>query len=163
MDSEGFIIREAKITDKEAIGEVYNSAISQGDGYSKREEKLLEFQDNEPMERLYTSNSTYVAESDNKVIGWCSLYPEKQCVDGLFVHPNYQSNGIGSELLQSVEEEALDQNMLKIWIASDVNVVDYYVERGYAVVEETNMEAVNSDEEIPCVILVKSLHSKIAT
>lgn len=163
MNLEGCEIREAEITDKQLIGRVYNSAISEGDGYSDHEEELLKFPNDEPVERLYTSNSTYVAELEGEIVGWCSLYPDKQCIDGLFVHPDYQSRGIGSKLLRSVEEEAFNQNILKIWVASDVSVVDYYVERGYSIVEQTNMEALNSDEEIPCVVLMKSLNSEITT
>lgn len=161
MRLENFRIRISDAEDKDSIGSIYNKAISEGDGYSDRDERLLKFPDDEPIERLYKSNVTFVAELDNEVVGWCSLHPEKNLVDGLFVHPDYQSKGIGSELLRTVEEEARARSISKIWISSDTHVVDYYSRKGYTIVEKTEMEGINTDETVPCVIMIKDLDTEV--
>lgn len=161
MRSENFRIRISDVEDKDSIGSIYNKAISEGEGYSDRDEELLKFPDDEPIERLYKSNVTFVAELNDEVVGWCSLYVEKNLVDGLFVHPDYQSKGIGSELLRTVEEEARARGISKIWVSSDTHVVEYYSSKGYAIVEKTEMEAINTDETIPCVIMIKDLDTEV--
>lgn len=163
VDWTGFGIRESKIDDKESIGLVYNLAISEGEGYSDYDERLLKFPDGEPIERLYTSNITFVAELNEKVVGWCSLFPEKNLVDGLFVHPDYQSEGIGSKLLNSVEKEARERSLSNLWVSSDTHVVDYYLSKGYTIVGEAEMEGIETTETLPCVIMMKDLDSEVTT
>lgn len=50
-----------------------------------------------------------IAESENKIVGFCTL-AQGNYIDLLFVHKDYQHQGIASQLYKLIEKEALDQN-----------------------------------------------------
>ncbi|BAP33107.1 GNAT family acetyltransferase [Chryseobacterium sp. StRB126] len=50
-----------------------------------------------------------IAESENKIVGFCTL-AQGNYIDLLFVHKDYQHQGIASKLYELIEKEALDQN-----------------------------------------------------
>ncbi|AZB10217.1 GNAT family N-acetyltransferase [Chryseobacterium sp. G0162] len=50
-----------------------------------------------------------IAESENKIVGFCTL-DQGNYIDLLFVHKDYQHQGIASQLYHLIEEKALEQD-----------------------------------------------------
>ncbi|AZA90727.1 putative acyltransferase [Chryseobacterium nakagawai] len=50
-----------------------------------------------------------IAESENKMVGFCTL-DQGNYIDLLFVHKDYQHQGIASQLYHLIEEKALQQD-----------------------------------------------------
>lgn len=50
-----------------------------------------------------------IAESENKMVGFCTL-DQGNYIDLLFIHKDYQHQGIASQLYKKIEEEALRQH-----------------------------------------------------
>jgi putative acetyltransferase len=157
-DQEG-LIRKTTPKDASQIGRVYNTAIIDGDHYTEYKEDALLFPDNHPPKKLYNqdSNITYVVEIQDQIVAWSSLNLDNQFLDGLFVDPDYQSRGFGSRLIEKIEEEAKDQGLNQIYIASDPHIVPYYTSKNYQVMEETTMKGIEEEKDVKCVILAKIL------
>ncbi len=62
-------------------------------------------------------HNVYVAEADHEVAGyvaWRDESPGVAYIEELSVHPDYQRFGVGSKLLQTVEEDALKASLTDI-------------------------------------------------
>jgi len=106
------IIRRATIGDLAAITEIYNDAIlnttATFDVQPKTmDEQLVWFKNHSPKLPIL------VAESNGKVIGWCSLseWSDRCAYSGtvelsIYVHAVYRSKGIGRILVEAILNEA---------------------------------------------------------
>jgi ribosomal protein S18 acetylase RimI-like enzyme len=59
-------------------------------------------------------DDVWVAEKDEIIVGFVSTYPAENFVHNLFVHPDYQTQGIGTQLLHIAEANLGRPMTLKI-------------------------------------------------
>ena len=71
----------------------------------------------------------YVAVEEGNVIGTSSLKGDK--VFTVFVNPDYHGRGVGSKLMDKVEELARDKKYKILKVPSGLSSLDFYRHRGY--------------------------------
>ena len=76
----------------------------------------------------------YVAVVEGRIVGTASL--NDRTVRAVFVHPDYQGRGIGTELMNSVENAASVQSESTLSVQSSITAQPFYAKRGFKVVRE---------------------------
>jgi GNAT superfamily N-acetyltransferase len=112
-------IRLAKRSDYEEIMDLYNIFVG-NDRYSQH--------NNDSFQKVLDSkqNFIYVAEEDNKLIGFATFsirdvvrYPKPIAeLDELFVHEEYRKHGVGKQFMRVIEEKAKELNCHRMYIES---------------------------------------------
>ena len=77
----------------------------------------------------------YVAVVDGRIVGTGSL--NGKTVRAVFVHPDYQDRGIGTKLMDAVENAANAQSLNTLSVQSSITAQSFYAKRGFKVVRET--------------------------
>ena len=137
MPEKNWIIRKADISDAEALAECMHAAYKT---YSSR----LEGKTLPPMTVDYaneiSSYLVWVAESDMQVVGGLILVPEKNCITlaNIAVHPKFQGNGLGRDLMAFAESEAKRQGYSELHLATHVMLtenISLYEHLGWSVID----------------------------
>lgn len=113
-------VRQATLEDTPSILRIYNQGIEDRIATLETETK-----DSSYMEAWFKDHqgrfSVLVAEREGSVIGWASLNPySHRCAYrgvadlSIYIHREYRGQGIGSILLDSLEEEARKNEFRKI-------------------------------------------------
>jgi GNAT superfamily N-acetyltransferase len=76
----------------------------------------------------------YVAVVDGQTVGTGSL--SGITVRAVFVHPDYQGRGIGTKLMDAVENAANAQSESILAVQSSITAQPFYAKRGFKVVRE---------------------------
>lgn len=76
-----------------------------------------------------------VADRAGTPVGFCSFKNDE--VVGLYIEPRFARRGLGSALLVAAERKILAQGGLRIRLKAALSAKDFYVERGYVVMETT--------------------------
>lgn len=125
-------IREATVQDIPRIVSVYNAAIRSSDTRSQEEIDFLLCTNEIIDDNLFSDEKyTIVATIDSRVIGWVSLDEGDSRIDGLFVEPEYHGNGIGTELMDEIEEYATEKEHNALSIPAAKDAVEFYEKIGY--------------------------------
>jgi putative acetyltransferase len=81
----------------------------------------------------------FVAEKDDHPVGFCSLSPSGY-LDFLYVHRDYQRQGIASALLKAAESRA-NQNLIKLLNTdSSKSAYDFFIRHGFTVLTKQTIE-----------------------
>jgi len=102
---------------------------------------------------LQNGDTNYlVATQAGRLIGYskCAITPPPACIQGakaselinLYIHPAYQSNGIGKQLLQQVIQVAAIQHLTTLWLCvwqTNQRAIDFYQRCGFAIVGKTEI------------------------
>lgn len=162
------IIRRAKNDDKEILWNIQTRAIRclGVTHYNSEQVKAWagditpEDSYNKSMERFDQSiehNIVIVAEEINeKVVGFIILELQTGEVSSVYVDPDFARQGIGRQLIETLEEEALHLNITKLHIRAALNAVPFYKRMKYTAEEEI-IHQFRSGIEMPCVIMTKDL------
>jgi putative acetyltransferase len=81
--------------------------------------------------RLDPDEKGFVAEHENEIIGFVSFLTERPKIAGLYVHPDFMRQGIGKQLLETVERYAIDEGHEFIFVTSSLVAVEFYKNSGY--------------------------------
>jgi len=73
-----------------------------------------------------------VAEYNGQVVGFSSLEPDGY-LDFMFVHKDYQRQGIAGQLLEAIEEKAVLQNNYSIYSDVSITAKPFFERYGYKV------------------------------
>jgi GNAT superfamily N-acetyltransferase len=76
----------------------------------------------------------YVVVADGRIVGTGSL--NGNTVRAVFVHPDYQGRGIGTKLMDAVENAANVQSVDALSVQSSITAQPFYAKRGFKVVRE---------------------------
>jgi GNAT superfamily N-acetyltransferase len=81
------------------------------------------------------SSSLFVAEVDGRVVGSISYdiieSKGKTHISGLYVHPDFRGNGIGSKLLFVVEKESKLKGMNRVGLVAIGDAESFYEKMGF--------------------------------
>jgi putative acetyltransferase len=81
-----------------------------------------------------------VAENGGVILGFGSLCfeapseyeaPADAEITGVYVHPSVTRNGVGTELLTSLEQEARERECSTLGLSASLNAVPFYEHHGY--------------------------------
>ncbi len=89
------------------------------------------------------ASTSYVAEIKNHIVGYARTkinHDQKRCyLESLYVLPEFQGKGIGSELLKLAEKKATNHSFKQIWLGvmvQNVPSLEWYKKLGFQFVEE---------------------------
>ena len=130
------IIRLSKAEDSEIIIDIQFRAIRilSAQDYSYRELNALL-----RSKSLYRKSKEiiFVAEINKKVVGFASLTYPFNTIGGIFVDPDYARQGIGTKLLQRLEQEAIANQIPVLWVSSSLTGYPFYQANSYRTVVKT--------------------------
>lgn len=81
-----------------------------------------------------TSQYFLVVELDNKIIGYSSLM-DNDYLDLLYVHKDYQGQGIASKLVDEIEKEAIRKKSATLHSDVSKTAKPFFLKRGFKVVK----------------------------
>ncbi|WP_254562198.1 GNAT family N-acetyltransferase [Dyadobacter diqingensis] len=91
------------------------------------------------------SNDCYVAWIGDKVVGFSDVTPTGY-LDRLFVHKDFQGQGIASALLDHIENEARKSGLTEIYTHSSITAKPFFENRGYQLIQA--QEVARNDVEL---------------
>lgn len=87
----------------------------------------------------------FVAVEDDEIVGVAGYQSESGTVAGIFVDPDFKGSGIGSKLMDRIEEDARSEGLEKIETLASLEAVDFYKKNGYQVTEEKKHDIEGKD------------------
>ncbi|MCF4966805.1 GNAT family N-acetyltransferase [Nostoc sp. CMAA1605] len=111
---------------------------------------------NQRLARLQINESIIVAKYNNQIIGFASLLNQQTRIGGIYVHPNFVSQGIGTQMLCAIEQIARQNKYKVIEVISYLSSVTFYQKNGYQIISESAFYCENH-VWITCVNLEKQL------
>lgn len=106
--------------------------------------------------RLSSDETTFIAELNSRIIGFSCFIDARNTIGGVYVHPDFVRRGIGTKLLNAVEEVAIQRKCQIIYVTSSLSSVDFYKANGYQVVRNSGFLS-DLTTWIECVNLEKKL------
>lgn len=159
-----FIIRKAKTTDAKKICDVHVASIQTLCAADYTLEQITAWCSNKIPERyqkaIADSNETiFVAEVQNKtldpnIVGWSSCRNNE--VHAVYVAPGFSRQGIGTALLQELENELRSRGVLIAQLSATITAQTFYLAHGWELTEGPN-SVVTAGVEIPCISMSKNL------
>lgn len=98
----------------------------------------------------------FVAELDDRVVGFGQLDREKGEIEAVYVDPTAVRRGVGSALLDAVERCARSADLRSLHLVASLNSVAFYTAAGYRRVREA-WHAFPSGTAIACLAMKKDL------
>ena len=88
-----------------------------------------------------SQRQSFVAVFDSKVVGFSTWMPHRNepktaHIKAVFVHPNWARRGIGMQLLDVAEQDALSSGYEQFTVGSSLNGVPFYGAAGYVIPTE---------------------------
>jgi putative acetyltransferase len=159
MGMDMVIIRRASMKDRKAVLKVHASSIRGicKSHYSEEEIKVwLEVARSKSAKPIPDSYIVLVAEEGREVVGFAMLDVDKKEVTSLYVHAEHGSQGIGSSLLNKLEDEAREKGINSLQLRSTLNALSFYEEAGYEA-KETIKFSLTAEMQLDCVYMEKEL------
>lgn len=86
-----------------------------------------------------TKNIAFVAEMNNQIVGFSDMNHQGY-LDRLFVHKDYQGQGIASSLVDVLETNAKLHNISEIQTDASITAKPFFESKGYTVVQSQLVE-----------------------
>ena len=162
-------IRAANEADVEPIAAVHYSAVHQlaAAWYSSA---VLDAWSPTPSEARFRQfrqaisggqETVYVAEREDRVVGFGSLVPELQQLRALYVQAMASGRGIASGLLMRLEVAAVELGCQHLQLSASLNSEGFYRRHAYETVESSSHRFGNGNE-MACVTMRKDLRPRCA-
>ena len=103
----------------------------------------------------FASEIVWVAEIAGSIIGFAAMLGSHDTVSAVFVEPNFTRRGIGSLLLQHLEQEAINYKVPVLWVSSSLTGQNFYRVNGYSKVAKIYL--VLGSSYIRCIRMKKRL------
>ena len=87
--------------------------------------------DMESWRHFFCERYTIVMISENEITGFGCLSSDSSTIDMLYTHYAHQSEGIGSEILETLETEAMQRGKNAIMLTTSATAWSFYQKRGY--------------------------------
>jgi N-acetylglutamate synthase-like GNAT family acetyltransferase len=158
------LIRRAEQKDREAVWRTHTAAIREICRSHYTEDELEAWTNllsprryEQAIERL----EFFVAEDAGEVVGFGTLNVESGEVEAVYVNPPAARRGVGSRLLQTLEESARRSGLTRLHLSASLNAVGFYERAGY-VSGGSARHRLQSGVEIECVPMSKELRTGAA-
>lgn len=128
-------LREFLESDREALRELFVAARSAAFSWVSPDDHKLE-----DFDRFTEGERILVAVEANRPIGFASIWEPDSFLHNLFIHPEFQGQGVGQILLAYCDQYFMDTPTLKC-LKSNQRAQQFYQSQGWTVL---------SEEEDPC-------------
>ena len=155
-------IRPATVEDVDAIANIFVTSIrtlSSADYTNEQIETIVNLQNVESyLEEIKTKNIIiFVAETEAEIVGFGSISKNGRAISDLFVLPDYTRQGVGTLLLETLEQIALQKGVSKLWVMASLTAQPFYLSRGFRYEKDSALIDSETGIKIPCVDLIKIL------
>ena len=135
-------IREIKAEDLEAIVNLFRETVHHVNVKDYTSEQLfvwapLHMHHSDARWKSLLDNIAYLVEIDDVIVGFADSSTEGY-LDRLFVHKDYQRQGIASQLVKKLESLLLLRGVKKITTEASITAKPFFERIGYFVVKEQN-------------------------
>ena len=129
------------------------------DSYNSEQSDYLVTSQKRIRYKYYNCEKILVAKFNNEYVGCAILNMISPEINGMYIHPKYVRQGIGTKLLKKLEELAIDKDYKVLYITSSMNAIKFYQSNGYRLVA---LSGFWSDNRlwIPCAEMKKRLIPK---
>lgn len=146
-------IREARNPDIETLFEIRTSVR---ENYQSREEiAALGITPTTVAQMLKTDCRAWIAELDNRPIGFAIANATQATIFGLFVLPNFEGRGAGRALLQAAENWLRSRGNDEIWLTTgndpNLRAYGFYLHLGWTIAglqEDGEVKLVKKRDEL---------------
>ncbi|BAY81256.1 hypothetical protein NIES267_07320 [Calothrix parasitica NIES-267] len=148
-------IRQSKPEDLESLLQLQADSLRTLSLYNSNQiESLIRSQ---KIPKFQSHETIFVAEYENKIVGFTYflIFLEFR-LNGIFVHPDFMRRGIGTKLLNAIEQVAIERKCRVINVMASLSSVDFYKANGYQVIRTSGFHSEFSTW-IECVNLEKRL------
>ena len=97
-----------------------------------------------------------MAEGNNRLVGFASLCIDRPQIAGMFVHPDFVRQGIGTRLIKEIESVAIEKGYKTLDVMSSLSAVKFYQANGYEVIGKLGFWSENKTW-IPC----RNMHKQL--
>ena len=135
-------IREIKAEDLESIVTLFKETVHHVNAKDYTSEQLQvwaphHIHHNHDRWQSLLGNIAYLAEIDDVIVGFADMTTEGY-LDRLFVHKDYQRQGIASILVNKLESLLIERGVKKITTEASITAKLFFERMGYLVVKEQN-------------------------
>lgn len=153
-------IREATRTDTTVLAHLHEQSI-RGLGPAAYDEGQVDAWASDIGPERYPiddpDQAMVVAEVEGQIAGFGILDVANEEVAAVYVHPIYSGRGLGSTLLEHLEERALDVGIESLRLVASMNAVRFYERNGWVRTGECRYRTGPQEVELPCVEMKKPL------
>ncbi len=131
------VIREYKREDLTAMIELFHNTVKNvnskdyGPAQINVWARTIDTIDERVWHQQFDSSKSFVALIDDVVVGFINIY-NNGYLDKLYVHHNYQAQGVATELCNTVE--SVISNNIKV--DSSITALEFFTKRGYQLQSE---------------------------
>ena len=148
------IIREAVVEDALAIMSLHQRSVLGlcGDDYTR--EQLIGWVNRSSLEKYQDrleNHRSFVAEQDQKMIGYVRWYPKTRELCSIYVDPEYIRQGVASALMDVAIKDALKYRVDELWLDASLTAIPFYGSRGWIQGE------ISTNGHLECVRMTKLL------
>lgn len=139
-------IRLAKLEEIETILELQSQALTVLSATDYTEIEIEAMIQTQARARTDCQEIVFVAEEQNtqqidfpqaqkiadpNIIGFSCLSSYSADINGIYIRPDRIRQNIGTQLLQAIEEIALEKRYRQLWVSSSLNAIKFYQANGY--------------------------------
>ncbi|MDZ8242367.1 MAG: GNAT family N-acetyltransferase [Nostoc sp. ChiQUE01a] len=137
------LIREYRVSDTKVIMKLFHDTIHQiniGD-YSQEQVDAWapKNMDYEVWHKRLQFKLPYIAEDNGEIVGFAELEADGH-IDCFYCHSKYQRKGIGSKLLNHLENTAKSQGIKRLYTEASITAKAFFENKGFNVVKEQQVE-----------------------
>ncbi|WKA60388.1 GNAT family N-acetyltransferase [Planococcus shenhongbingii] len=146
VNKQNIVIRKFRDADVKEIVSLFYETVHEVNAADYSEEQLAAWAPiGERMEKeavwgeSLRRNITYVADIDGTIAGFCDMATTGY-LNRLYVHKNYQRQGVASKLADLLEQEAGKRELQAISTEASLTAKPFFEERGYQVIKKQSVE-----------------------
>ena len=132
-------IRLFQVADAAAIAQLFHDTVHEVNrrDYSKQQLQAwapddLNFRN---WDEVCANRFTYVAEEDGTIAGFGELEPNGH-IDCFYCHKNYQRRGVGRQIYQAIEAQAIQLDLDRLWVEASITAQPFFEQMGFTTVKE---------------------------
>lgn len=140
------IIRKFKELDTSAIVSLFYETVHtiNKQHYSQEQLEAWAPKDEEKSKHIawkesLSQNMTYVAEIDGQIVGFSDMMQDG-CLDRLYVHKDFQNQGIATALVNTLESEARKLGLNEMKTEASITAKPFFERQGYEIIHSQIVE-----------------------
>ncbi len=144
MSIHDFLIREFRLGDIDSIKNLVDTTINTSYSVFPYEYRKHWMDEHHSTEHIFAEASeglTLVVQSEGKIIGTGNVLHEQ--IQSLFVHPEYQRRGHGTELIHRLEEKARMEGVGTLRLSALTFSRQFFEGLGYKIISENRFKGDN--------------------
>jgi putative acetyltransferase len=136
-------IRDYKSSDAKEITDLFHNTVHAISTTIYSKEALEAWSPSPPDYKMWAQRLSiklpYVAIKDEVIIGYVELEKDGH-IDCLYVHKDYQGQGVASELFNYLMKKAMEQNMRCLYVEASLLALPLFRKKGFEVIKLNEIE-----------------------